>query len=85
MMLKMFTENFKSVAKNDIASEGRGNDKQLPVCQTHETAIKSPSDMTIYKPAFKKVVGETQEFIETISNFVESIRIDNLTPTSWGG
>ena len=39
------------------------------------TIVKSPSDTTIYSPAFLKKQGKADEVINQISNFVEDIRI----------
>ena len=44
--------------------------------------VKSPSDTTIYQPVFKKVVGETNEVIDCISNFVDSIHLDPMQRSS---
>ena len=43
------------------------------------TAQKSPSDTTIYRPALVKGLNETNEVINKISNFVESIRLGSTS------
>ena len=44
----------------------------------HVTAIKSPSDTTIYAPALNKLAKQagTEHMIDRISNFVEGIRLE---------
>ena len=44
--------------------------------QTSVPLIKSPSDSTIYTPAWRKLNNNNVSLIEKISNFVESIRLD---------
>ena len=41
------------------------------------SAIKSPSDTTIYSPGLRKMSNEDVSLIKKISQFVESIRIDS--------
>ena len=43
----------------------------------HVNMVKSPSDTTIYSPGLRKASREDVALIEKISNFVESIRIDD--------
>ena len=55
-------------------SDGEGNSNHR-VAQ-NVNAIKSPSDTTVYKPAFQ-VSDDSDRVINKISNFVEGIRIES--------
>ena len=50
--------------------------------------MKSPSDTTLYAPAFKKITSQdtsdSNEIIQCISNFVEEIRIGSNPSTPKG-
>ena len=64
----------KEVVEKVIDSTNRG---------LNEVA-KSPSDTTIYRPALKKGLTESNEVINKISNFVEQIRIDSTNKSAAG-
>ena len=44
--------------------------------------VKSPSDTTIYSPGLRKVNRQDVSLIEKISNFVESIRLEDRNSNS---
>ena len=81
MMMEMFAENFQSPpAGNEISvPEGEDTTKnpEVVAIQNRPTGnlptVKSPSETSIYEAAFRKAVGDTNQVIDKISNFVESI------------
>ena len=65
--------------------EAEKNKKLTRQNQNPVRLIKSPSDMTIYTPALRKADNEDVKLIEKISNFVESIRLDDRRHRSGSG
>ena len=73
--------NSSSQDQHRTKNNTKGKTNKSPVV----AAIKSPSDMTIYQPAFKRG-NESNDLLNKISNFVENIRRDSgssrrVTPT----
>ena len=73
---KAVAENMRRLSE----AENRGNTVLMSnmeqKCKSVEHVQKSPSDTTIYKPAFN-IVNRQRNAIDQISNFVESIRLES--------
>ena len=52
-------------------------DETNPKINVNQQLFKSPSDTMIYSPVLRKMNNDDISLIEKISNFVESIRLDN--------
>ena len=84
MMFEMFSEGFQepaAVDKQPMEQVPSATKKGGKTPRGMNTAVsnminKSPSDTMIYKPAFRRVAGETNEVIDKISHFIESICIE---------
>ena len=62
------------------AGQNKGRPKNGPQLKNVAVPVvshKSPSDTTIYKPAFIRMTGETDQLINKISNFVDGMRIQS--------
>ena len=64
-----------NVVRNHTESYSKSSPKAM-VARAVAPAIKSPSDTTIYSPGLRKASNDIT-LIDKISNFVESIRLDN--------
>ena len=84
----------ETTAQGSLWKKGKGKrSNELPqvtpqgVKEPHNgntSFVKSPSDTTIYRPALRQGVSESNEIIHKISNFVENICLGNSRCTTPG-
>ena len=73
----------ESIGETPKRSKDKGNKvRSTPKRRLCDRIVKSPSDTTLYTPALKKEM-ETNNVIDRISDFVETIRIQDQHAREW--